>query len=250
MGCYKCGSEQGNEARLCPSCNQKKRAEIDGHARTAMSFRKGQQSQPSSYDSRNTIKIIVLCAVLAVVAIAFLVVRPAPYELPLQKIVTNSSLVTISRSKSDFLYNHKGMLAADFKVFGFNPNPFGSNNKVEYVESFGPSLLITHVLVVTGKDIAAQTFARDHCERALSGQMTMLPIIVKSPLVGKELDAIASAGNHQCVHLEGAGLEFTQWIVEGRLQTKEVLGRITLQAGGIDFAKPVLLDKITVVSCE
>lgn len=75
-------------------------------------------------------------------------------------------VITISRSNADFEFYLTGQLKGKFRVFGFNPNPFGANNRDEYVVSIGVPLLTTNIFVANAIDSATEEFAQKNCEKS------------------------------------------------------------------------------------
>lgn len=249
MGCYKCGSELGNEAKLCPICTEEKLRQIKNI--TVHGTPEDSYTSQSWTDFLLSPGILPYGIVTTIVIgyLLYLLLFPSTFKLS-HTVGPEGAHMTLSRSHSQFVFKNTGFVTADFRVFGFNPNPFGANNIDQYVESFGVGLMTTHILVVAGKDVAAQIYARDHCEQGVSGQLSMMPIIAKDQVINAKLNALAAQGGRVCVHLDGIGLEFESWNVDGKPQDKEIVSRMALQAGGANFGKPLLVDGVKQIECD
>ncbi len=159
--------------------------------------------------------------------------------------------VSISRSTSEFQFEYQGHIDADFRIFGFNPNPFGKNNRDDYIASFGLPLLTTHILIASGVDAVAKEYARTNCEKSGAENAYKISIIANDQIIADKLNALAkkSKGSRICARITGKDLRFQDWILNGSPRDRSKLARMTKKAGGIDFANPLLLEEIEEINC-
>ena len=163
----------------------------------------------------------------------------------------SGELIKLSRSKSDFLYYDHGSLVREYRLFGVNANPMGSNNRDDYVESFGAPLLTTHFLVANYKDTANAEFKRAHCEQESAENGLRIVVIAQNPIAQQNLDELAAQqGQRICARLSGKDLEFHEWRVEETPIDRAKLKRMTLKQSGFNFGAPFLVENVTQIPCD
>ena len=163
----------------------------------------------------------------------------------------SGELIKLSRSESDFLYRDRGTLIREYRLFGVNANPMGSNNRDDYVESFGAPLLTTHLLVANYKNTVNAKFKRAYCEQESAENGLRIVVIAQNPGAQETLDELASKqGQRICARLSGKDLEFHDWLVRGQPIDRAKLKRMTLKQSGLNFGAPFLVDGVTKIPCD
>ncbi len=170
-------------------------------------------------------------------------------DAPLVTVASAGETVILARSTSQFVYRDHGPLVREYRLFGVNPNPFGENNRDEYVASFGVPLMTTHMLVVNDRDVNAATHARANCEREAAADGMRVVVITDNAQAREALDQMNGDGGRVCARLSGRDLEFQDWRLNNASQPKDIIDRMTMKQGGFDFNVPFLVQKVEPIPC-
>jgi hypothetical protein len=163
-------------------------------------------------------------------------------------------LIKLSRSNSEFHYHDRGDLTREYRLFGVTANPFGANNRDDYVSSFGVPLLTTHLLRANHRELNKAIFSKANCEQESAENGFNIVVIAADEAAQHQLDELASAvrqeGGRLCAKLVGKDLEFDDWLLDGQPRDKEIMRRMTLKQSGFDFAAPFFVTDAQKMSCE
>jgi hypothetical protein len=162
--------------------------------------------------------------------------------------------IKLSRSNSEFHYHNRGDLTREYRLFGVTPNPFGENNRDDYVSSFGVPLMTTHLLRANHRDVNKANFSRANCEQESAENGFNVVVIAADETAQRQLDDLASTAKRQggrlCARLGGKDLEFYDWMLDGKTRGQEIMSRMTLKQSGFNFATPFFVTMAEKIDCE
>jgi hypothetical protein len=166
----------------------------------------------------------------------------------------SSESIKLSRSNSEFHYHDRGDLTREYRLFGVTANPFGENNRDDYVSSFGVPLMTTHLLRANHREVNKAIFSRANCEQESAENGFNIVVIAADEAAQRQLDELASAvrqqGGRLCAKLVGKDLEFDDWLLDGKSRGEEVIGKMTLKKSGFNFGTPFFVTDAEKIDCE
>jgi len=168
-------------------------------------------------------------------------------EYRVEKIGSN---ISVFRLNSEFIFEAKDGVNSNFRVLDFNPNPFGKNNKDEWVVGLGIPMLTTHLIAADGMTPEANTYLKTHYKRDTAAKAYFLNAIGWSEEVVEKLDSLAKKTAPVCARIEGVRLEFSSWLQDGKPREKEKIAKVSSGPGQIDYSKPFLLTAVEEIGCK
>jgi hypothetical protein len=159
--------------------------------------------------------------------------------------------VRLTRSNSEFVYKDHGLLIREYRLFGVTGNPFGTNNRDDFVSSFGAPLMTTHLLKVNHRNNASANFQQAGCEQDSAENGFNVVAIAATDRIAQDLDQLSRLqGERLCAKLTGRDLALTEWRLDGKPREPEIMKKMTSKQSGFDFGAPFLVQGVQPMACD